>query len=512
MRSKKAIKNIISSLLLQFVTIICGFIVPKLIIENFGSDVNGLVTSITQFLAYITLLDSGIGQVIKALLYKPISNNSQDEIKNILKAAEKFFKTIAYIFIVYIFILCIAFPNIMRGQFDVIYTLSLVIIISISTFAEYFIGMTYKIFLQAKQEVYVISIIQIFTTILNTILIVILIWCGANIQVVKFVSAIIFVLRPVLQNIYVKKKYNIKLNDADKNYKLEQKWDGLAQHIASVIHNNTDISILTLFCEITEVSVYSVHLLVINGVKKVVEALTGGIDATFGDMIARKEKEHLNKSFKVYELFYMTLITILFAVTFILIVPFIDIYTKGITDVNYYRPIFARIMVIAELIYVIRLPYNAITFAAGRFKQTRNGAILEAILNLIISIILVIKLGIVGVAIGTLIAMMIRTIEFIVYASKYILERSIMFFLKRIILIIIQFIIIVIFGNIILPQDMNSYMNWIVYAIIITIFAALVCVISNFIIYKEDCKGLLDIIKRNIKREKYKDDSNGNTW
>ena len=68
MRSKKAIINIISSLVLQLVTVICGFIVPRLFIKSFGSNVNGLVTSITQFLAYITLLESGFGPVFKSIL------------------------------------------------------------------------------------------------------------------------------------------------------------------------------------------------------------------------------------------------------------------------------------------------------------------------------------------------------------------------------------------------------------------------------------------------------------
>lgn len=58
MRTKKAILNIIASLLLQVIVLICGFIVPKLIITNFGSKVNGLISSITQFLAYISLLES----------------------------------------------------------------------------------------------------------------------------------------------------------------------------------------------------------------------------------------------------------------------------------------------------------------------------------------------------------------------------------------------------------------------------------------------------------------------
>ena len=85
MRSKKAIVNIISLLLFQATTIICGFIVPKLIISNYGSNVNGLISSITQFLAYIVLLDSGFTAVVKSQLYKPIAENNYDKINAILK-------------------------------------------------------------------------------------------------------------------------------------------------------------------------------------------------------------------------------------------------------------------------------------------------------------------------------------------------------------------------------------------------------------------------------------------
>ena len=89
MRSKKTVLNIFSSLSLQIIVIISSLIVPKLIISSFGSDVNGLVTSITQFLAYITLLESGIGPVVKAALYKPLATKNKHEIVNILKSTEK---------------------------------------------------------------------------------------------------------------------------------------------------------------------------------------------------------------------------------------------------------------------------------------------------------------------------------------------------------------------------------------------------------------------------------------
>ena len=84
MRSKNAIINVIASVSLQLITIICGFIIPKLIISNYGSNVNGLIHSITQFLAYITLLESGFGPVVLATLYKPIANKDKGTIEEIL--------------------------------------------------------------------------------------------------------------------------------------------------------------------------------------------------------------------------------------------------------------------------------------------------------------------------------------------------------------------------------------------------------------------------------------------
>lgn len=382
------------------------------------------------------------------------------------------------------------------------YTLSLILIISISTLAEYYFGMTYKLYLQAEQKTYITSIIQMIGYILNTIAIVILIKCNTNIQVVKLVSSIIFVLRPIAQNIYVKKKYNINLKSTDKNYQLKQKWDGLAQHIAAVVHNNTDITILTFFTKISEVSVYSVYYLVVRGIKSIIQAFAGGIDASFGDMIAKGEQKQLNKSFKTYELFYYTITTVAYMCTLLLIVPFIKVYTLGITDANYIRPVFATLLVLAEFVWAIRLPYSSITLAAGHFKETRKGAWVEAISNIVISLILVWKYGIVGVAIGTLVAMLIRTVEFVYHTNKYILERKQSESTIRFGIIAIQLMVVALLSKLLPTYEFTNYLIWIKYACMVLILTLIIVLPINLIVYKKDVKDLLNIIKRNVFRKK----------
>ena len=97
-----------------------------------------------------------------------------------------------------------------------------------------------------------------------------------------------------------------------------------------------------------------------------------------------KEDENLNVKFELYEILYDIIITIFYSCTLLLIVPFVSVYTQNINDTNYIRPLFGTLLVISEFIWAIRLPYSTITLAAGHFKETKVGAWIEAITNLLI--------------------------------------------------------------------------------------------------------------------------------
>lgn len=497
MRSKKAVYNIITNLILQIIVIIYGFIVPKIIISKYGSITNGLISSITQFLAYISLLESGFGPIVKSILYKPIASKNKQEIRNILKASETFFRKIALIFLIYIFLLCVFYPYLINNNFSYLYTVSLILIISISTFAEYFFGMTYTLYIQANQRTYIISLIQVFTYIISATLIIILAKFNISVHIIKLVSCLVFLLRPLLLNIYVKKKFNINFKNVDKKYSIKQKWDGLAQHIASVIHSNTDITLLTIFCTLGDVSVYAVYYLVIKGIRSLIMSFINGIDALFGDMMAKKETDNMNRKFGMYEELYFTICTIIFTCSMLLITPFISVYTRGINDVNYIRYFFGYLIVISEYIWAIRQPYNELVKAAGHFKETKKGAWVECTLNIVVSMIFIFKYGIIGVAIGTIVAMTIRTIEFIYHANKYILGRNIFISIKKISLIVIETILTILVVCVAFDFKFNNYFNFILNGIIVFTVTSLITVTINCIVCSDNYIELLRLIKRN---------------
>ena len=150
-RSKKALRNTFCQLLLEAVTAICGLILPRLILARFGSSYNGITQSITQFISCVALLKSGIGSVTRAALYKPLAQHDSTAISEVINATEKFMRKIALIFSVAVLIFAAIYPLMVAEDFSWEFAFTLVLILSISTVAQYFFGITYQMLIEADQ-------------------------------------------------------------------------------------------------------------------------------------------------------------------------------------------------------------------------------------------------------------------------------------------------------------------------------------------------------------------------
>lgn len=498
-RSKKAILNLISQFVLQFATAICGFIVPRFILEAFGSDVNGLTVSITQFLGIVTLLDTSFGSVAKTAFYKPLALGDRQAISGVYNATESFFRKIALFFGLYCVILSFTFPFINESGFDFWFTAALVLILGISSFTQYYFSMSYTLALNADQLSFISAFMQAGTVVLNAVLTVILLKFGAGIHVVKLASASVFVIRPIVINLYGKHRYRVDKKIPKDNKSLSQKWDNMAQGIASYLHTKTAYILLTAFLTFRDVSVYSVYSLITSSLTSIISSTSTGFVAGLGNMHAKGEKENFHKVFSLYE-FVNTFATFaLFGIAIVTMMPFVKIYTANVTDVDYHKPLFGMILILGELIYCLRLPYHYVIANAGHFKQTKKGAYLEAIINVIVSICLLPFLGIVGLAIGTLVAMAFRTTELIIYCSKNITKLNALSVLKRIIINFSSAFVAVFVGNLI-HYEVSDFVEWISYASLVSIITFIIMLLFNAIFYKDDVKIMISKMKNVFKK------------
>ena len=169
-RTKNALYNIIFAIILQLITALSGLILPRLIIPKYGSDVNGLIISITQFLSYIALLEAGAESVFRAALYNPFAQKDYYKVSKIFNSSKKFFKKIAIILLLYVVALCIIFPTLIAQNHDFAFTILMVLILSASTFFQYYISIPYISVLSASQKVRIVYFIDTVLIILNLIL------------------------------------------------------------------------------------------------------------------------------------------------------------------------------------------------------------------------------------------------------------------------------------------------------------------------------------------------------
>lgn len=483
--------NSASSLIYQLTAIICGFILPRFFLSAFGSEVNGLISSIAQFLGFISLAECGVGAVVQSTLYRPLAQQDMTAVSKVVVSSERFFRKIAYLLLGYTMILMLVYPLITIESFDYLFTLVLIFVISISSFAQYYLGMTYKLLLTADQLGFVQYSIHAVALILNVVCCVLLMQCGASVQMVKLTSSLIFIGQPILLSGIAKRRYAIDHRVKLTEEPIKQKWNGLAQHIATVVLANTDTMVLTLLSTLENVSIYAVYHLVVNGIKQIVLAVTNGMQAMLGNMLAKKEMTVLHQTFDRMEWLIHTVVTFVFTATAILIVPFVKVYTAGITDANYIVPVFAFLITLAQASYCYRLPYNIMVLAAGHYKQTQWSAIIEAVINVVTSVILVFRYGLIGVAIGTFAAMAYRTVYLANYLKHHILHRKLYHFLKHLLVDICAAALLVwvvrFFTDFFVMEEI-SYLAWVLLAVKVSATGIVVQLMVNCLFYWKTVK------------------------
>lgn len=481
----------------QGISTLCGFIIPNLILRYYGSNVNGLVSSIVQFLSIISLMELGMGAVVPSSLYKPLVDKNQTEISCIYVSATKFYKKLALVFLGYVLVLAFAYPNFVKTGFGFQYTASLIIIISFSTFVQYYFGCVDILLLLADQRGYIRYIVQSLTLILNTIVCSILITKGCNIHLVKIITAAIFFMRPIMIRFYVNRNYKINRKIKYSQEPIKQRNDGLVQHFAFFILTNTDIILLTLFSTLKNVSIYSVYLLVINGLYQLFYSATNGCQPLMGELWAKENFARLKEYIKKYELVLNLFVCIIYGTTVILINPFVQLYTKKIED-NYVNVSFGIIISVAYAFNVLRFPQLHMIFAAGHYKQTKMSFIIAAVINIVISVLTVFKYGLVGIAVGTLVAMIYQTIWFIVYTEKNLVRISKGFYAK---VLGSDFIIVVMVRLLVEKMCDNEraglyITSWLKESIITMLLFILISILVYLIIFRKPINVVLDYMKK----------------
>jgi hypothetical protein len=502
MRTKKFFYNSITTAFYQVVLMLAGFITPRIMLKYYGSEINGLVSSITQFIVYFNLVEAGLSGAAIYALYKPLADKEHKAINGVVSAARKFYTQSGYIFVSLTIGLAVFYPLFIKTQVLSQYEVAfLVLILGVNGALEFFTLSKYRVLLSADKKTYVISLASLIHIVINTIIIVILGTMQVNIVILRFVALLSIFLRSFILMFYTRKRYKFLDYKETPNFEsLNKRWDALYLQILGAVHTGAPVIILTVITKnLLLVSVYTIFNMVIAGVNGILSIFISGLSASFGDVIAKGETPILQKAYREFEFAYYGLITFVYSVAFVTIMPFIRIYTDGVTDINYDIALIGFLFVLNGLLYNIKTPQGMLVISAGLFKETKVQTTIQGTIAVIIGIILAPKYGITGVLIGSILSNIYRDIDLLFFIPKNITKLPVKNTAIRILRIGLT--VLIIYTPFIFHEITPAgYLAWALNAVAVSIYAFAVILIISLIFERAILKDVLVRILGMVKR------------
>lgn len=493
-RTKKFMYNSITTAIYQAVVMIVGLITPRILLQYYGSEVNGLVSSINQFITYFSLVEAGIAGAAVYSLYKPLAQDNHEEISGVVSAAKKFYIQSGWIFTALVFGMAFVYPLFIKIEGMTKLAIGiLVVVLGAKGFLEFFTLSKYRVILTADQKTYVISIASTIYVILQMFIIVGLAILKANIVIIYAVAILALFARSIILMLYVRKKYSYINYKAKPNKKaLNKRWDALFLQILQSVQTGAPIIIATIFTTLKDVSIFSVFNMVFVGVNGILGIFINGLSASFGDIIVRDEKENLKNTYQAFEFSYYIIIAVVYAVSMIMIMPFINVYTANITDANYNQPLIGFLFALNGLLHNIKTPQGTLVISAGLYKETRYQNLTQALIIIVLGSVLAPFLGIVGILIASCLSNLYRDIDLSIFIPKKVTKLPIKDTYKRIIMLIL-IIVITVLPYRFITIHAEGYIEWAFYAVIAVVYSAIVATIIGIVF---DRKIFISVLNR----------------
>ena len=499
---KSLSKNVLITICARIVTLITGLIVQQRILLAYGSSLNGLTSSISQIMSYLVLLEAGLGTASIQALYSPLSQDNWDQASGIITATGVSYKKISAAFFTLLAGASVLLPLAVAGQVEYVTAGMLTLITGASYVISYILGGKYKALLTADRKLYILEELEIFSTILSCLLRVLALEKGCGIVLVQTLNLLCVLIKNAAYFVYVRAKYkNIDYKHKPNFYAVRKRWNVLIHSLAGLVVNHTDVMILTFFADLKIVSVYSVYNLVFSQLSTLIQStFITAPQANFGRLYS-EDKQRYNKAYGIYETLYLIIIFCITAISLIMVMPFVRIYTAGVTDVNYVDVFLPILFALILLMNLCRVPAILTVNISGCFKETQNGAIIEAIINVVVSIALffLTPLGLYGLLIGTVCSYVFRTTELILYAYRHLLNRSIVKYIRTFCVNAIVLVFLYFCFCVMLPVEAVSVGEWVMSAIGISILSVVAFLFGNYIFNHFETNMCLSYFKIRIK-------------
>ena len=491
----KIFKEISLNLIITFLIGFLSFVSNKYFVFYLGIKNLGLMKLFAQLLAYLNLAEIGLASASTYALYKPLAKKDYKQISIVINTMSSLYKNIFLSILIVGLLLNPIIPFFIKDKMinKIIYLYWSLYVIN-TAFGYSFVK--YSILFTADQKFGLVRLIQGGSRILCQLLQILVI--------IKLQSFLIFILFLILDNIiqyifyklhYIKNySYIFKTKIKDKS--ITNNLKNLFWHkIATLIVFNTDLILISKFISLEVVGMYASYQMIIQMIMAIISIVLNVIKPKIGKFIAENNKENIFSYWKSLNVLFLCVSIIFSLCTYELIDNFINLWLGE----KFILPHLTLLLITINLFINCFRNITEIFKEGSGFFDDIHLPISEAVINFILSIILVRYMGLNGVIIGTIASnILVVCIAKPILVFKRCFDKN----TKNYIIIYGNYLILMTFSLLscnftlkyVLLKNINTWFGWITKGIMIgsmTVMITFIIFLSNKDFrknFKEDIK------------------------
>lgn len=401
-RTQKTMRNSVVGLLQQVIVILLSFISRKVFIQYLGVEMLGLNTTFTSILNMLSLAEMGFQQVIVFHLYGVLARDDKEQINNLINIYRLVYRCIGCFFIAAA-LCCVPFLQYFLSDIEATHAVRVFFIIQALTGAcTYFLAYKRNI-LYADQKSYISGLIDTIVNIVGTLISIAVSIYTRNYLLYLLVNLAKTYISNLFVHVACTKRYPY-LHKAKTDWKLLKKIasslkDVVLERLAGYIYSSTDNLIISMFISTVQVGFLNNYTMMINHIRALMKSLTTPLIPALGHMVAlEREGERQMETFRLLEQVYFWMTGLAVVPVYVLADSFIEMFFGA----EYVLPsVMLLLMCMDMYVHISQDACLSFLTANGLFRKRRNIAIGGAIINIVVSLLLMKPLGIAGILTGT---------------------------------------------------------------------------------------------------------------
>ena len=431
-RTKNATRNIIFGIILKVYQILVPFLMRTAMIYLMGVQYLGLNSLFTSVLQVLNLADLGVGSAMIYSMYKPIAEDNNTTICALMNLYRTYYRIIGAIIAAVGLILTPFIPKLISGDVPQGINISVLYLLNLgATVLSYWLFAYKNSILQAHQRVDIVSKVTLVTSTVQYALQLFVLWVFKNYYLYVVVLLTTQALTNIITAICADKLYPqfkpVGQVAADEKKAINGRIKDLfTSKIGGIIYDSADTIVISSFLGLTALAVYQNYFYILNAITSLITVVFSACTAGIGNSIVVETKEKNYKDLSKFTFIICWGAGFCSVCLLCLYQPFMELWVGKDLMLS-----FSAVICFVVYFFVRQMNslFNMYKDASGMWHEDRFRPLVAALTNLVLNLILVQFIGIYGILISTVVAIicvgmpwLLHNLFTVIFEKKHLLD------------------------------------------------------------------------------------------